>query len=188
MMRKILTLSLIASVSLSMTGCFAGRSSVVASQYASKPYDIYLNGRQVCKMASDDDCSFQTRGTRAGGHLEAYLDGQRVGSINIHRSISFASILWAPFTYLSSIWLYQAYPDEIEIRIDTYLLRGGSNSSDFDNGGSVWDRPVNIQKKTKKVSAPEESVEDAAPTAVRNGDSENAYEEPAAPKKSSVWD
>lgn len=188
MMRKILTLSLIASVSLSMTGCFAGRSSVVASQYASKPYDIYLNGRQVCKMASDDDCSFQTRGTRAGGHLEAYLDGQRVGSINIHRSISFASILWAPFTYLSSIWLYQAYPDEIEIPIDTYLLRGGSNSSDFDNGGSVWDRPVNIQKKTKKVSAPEESVEEAAPTAVRNGDSENAYEEPAAPKKSSVWD
>ena len=106
----------------------------------------------------------------------------------MHRSISFASILWAPFTYLSSIWLYQAYPDEIEIPIDTYLLRGGSNSSDFDNGGSVWDRPVNIQKKTKKVSAPEESVEDAAPTAVRNGDSENAYEEPAAPKKSSVWD
>ena len=74
-------------------------------------------------MSSEDDCSFQTRGTRAGGLLEAQLDGRVVGSTNIHREITMLSILFSPVTYLTSIWLYRAYPDEIEIPIDPYILR-----------------------------------------------------------------
>ena len=188
MKSKVISLLLLAAVSVNLTGCFAGRTSVVASQYASTPYDIYLNGKQVCKMGNDDDCSFQTRGTRAGGMLEAYLNGQRVGSTNIHREITMASILFAPFTYCLSIWLYKAYPDEIEIPIDTYLLRNGGNNEGFDNGGSVWDRPYNLPKKSKKVEAPvEEPTEENAPATVRDGATEDSSDEPA-PAQKSVWD
>ena len=78
MKTKILSILLLAAVSVNLTGCFAGRSSIVASQYGSKPYDIYLNGNPICRLGSDEDCTVQTRGTRAGGQLEAYMDGQRV--------------------------------------------------------------------------------------------------------------
>lgn len=112
-----------------------GRTTVRASHYSSKPYEIYLNGRQVCEMSSDDDCTFQTRGTRAGGELEAYLDGQKVGSIEIRRTISPLSILLAPFTDCLSLWLYRAYPDDIEIPIETYMNEVNGSTT------SVWDMP-----------------------------------------------
>ncbi|SIO01764.1 hypothetical protein SAMN05720758_1032 [Fibrobacter sp. UWB11] len=178
-------------MSLNLTGCFSGRTNVVATQYASRPYDIYLNGNLVCKMGNDDDCSFQTRGTRAGGILEAYLDGQRVGSIEVHRSMSFATLLWALPTYTLSLWLYQAYPDEIEIPIDTYVLRQDYKGNSTESV-SVWDRPYNTTKKAqKKVKQEETTPADVEePKAVR-GESAEPTEEPSyeetAPAKS-VWD
>ena len=196
MIRKTASILLIASVSLSLTGCFAGRSSVTASRYATRPYDVYLNGNHVCKLGADDDCSFQTRGTRAGGVLEAQLDGRVVGSTNIHREITMLSILFSPVTYFTSIWLYRAYPDEIEIPIDPYLMR------DSDNGNketvSVWDLPYSAKsskKAVKSVETPtEESVTEAdksdltsdEPRAVR-GEDAVPQEEPATVKRS-VWD
>jgi hypothetical protein len=191
MKTKVLPTLLLATLSLGMTGCFSGRTSVVASHYASKPYDIYLNGYFVCKMGGDYDCSFQTRGTTAGGILEAYLDDQRVGSIEVHRSMSFLSLLWAIPTYTLSLWLYQAYPDEIEIPIDTYVKRPSNSSETSETSVSVWDRPYTLPQKTKKTVKPVETapepVETEEPKAVRG---ENAApvetEEPASGK--SVWD
>jgi hypothetical protein len=190
MIRKVTSILLIASVSFCMTGCFSGRTSLTASHYASKPYDIYLNGYHVCKMGSDDDCSFQTRGTRAGGILEAQLDGQVVGSTNIHREITMLSILFTPVTYAMSIWLYRAYPDEIEIPIDPYIIK------DIDNGSkntvSVWDRPYNVSTKSKKkAQSVEESIDESAPQAVRDGATAGTDVETGdepTPVKKSVWD
>ena len=181
---KFLSFLLLATASISLTGCFSGRTSVTASHYDSRPYDIYLNGRQICRMSSDDDCSFQTRGTRAGGQLEAYLDGQRVGSIEVHRSISIATLLWAIPTYTAALWLYQAYPDEIEIPIDTYLIRNNNNSSNGETT-SVWDRPYNSTKKAKKVEKPVES--EAAPEQVDDAPYVETNDEPTAVRKS-IWD
>lgn len=185
---KVLSILLLALLSLSLTGCFAGRTSVMATQYASKPYDIYLNGNYICKMGDDSDCTIQTRGTSDGGVLEAYLDGQRVGAVAIHRSISFASILWMPLTYGLSLFVYKAYPDDIEIPIDIYALRSEHNSkSSFDESSvSVWDRPYNLpQKKAKKVeSVPAETDE---PIAVR-GEDANYSEDTAPAPRTSVWD
>ena len=184
MKTKVLAILLLASLSLSLTGCFAGRSSIVASQYASTPYDIYFNGNLLCKMGDDYDCSLQTRGTSNGGILEAYLDGRRVGAVAIHRSISLASILWMPLTYGLSIFTYKAYPSEIEIPIDTYVMRSDFNN---DNGKptSVWDRPYNSsQKKTVKSI---ESANTDEPQAVRGEDAD--YSEDTAPTpRTSVWD
>lgn len=147
-------------------------------------------------MSSDDDCSFQTRGTRAGGLLEARLNGRVVGSINIHREITMASILFSPFTYLTSIWLYKAYPDEIEIPIDPYIMR--DNESGNKETVSVWDLPYseNNSKKTVKPTetTTEESVKETdesglsseEPHAVR-GEDAVPQEEPGTVKRS-VWD
>jgi hypothetical protein len=186
MKTKILSILLLAAVSVNLTGCFAGRSSIVASQYGSKPYDIYLNGNPICRLGSDEDCTVQTRGTRAGGQLEAYMDGQRVGSVNIHREVTFMSILFMPVTYCLSFWLYKAYPDEIEIPIDSYVLRTGNNNSGFSNGGSVWDRPYTSSKKVEKTVKPVESVQE--PTEVESTyEDSNSEAEPTAVRKS-VWD
>lgn len=195
MIRKLAIFFLIASASLNLTGCFSGRTSVVASQYSSKPYDIYLNGRQVCRMGGDEECTFQTRGTRAGGLLEAYLDGQRVGSINIHRTVSFATILWAIPTYGAALFLYKAYPDEIEIPIDTYVLRNGNNNYGYSKqrenneySGSVWDRPFTT-KKTKKAEIPVSPTEtEVSPQeTVESNVTEATSSEPFSTKKS-IWD
>jgi hypothetical protein len=194
MKTRVLSILLLAFLSLSLTGCFSGRTSVIASQYASKPYDIYLNGNLVCRMGSDDDCTFQTRGTRAGGILEAYLDGQRVGSIEVHRSFSLLSLLWAYPTLSLSLWLYRAYPNEIEIPIDSYVLNSGYNnrSNSGEAAISVWDRPYKTTKKSQNKKAKQVETEPAEadePQAVRGQDAEPtaepSYEE--APAKS-VWD
>ncbi|SHK70350.1 hypothetical protein [Fibrobacter sp. UWB12] len=191
MKTRVLPILLLTSMSLNLTGCFSGRTNIVATQYASRPYDIYLNGYLVCKMGNDDDCSFQTRGTRAGGILEAYLDGQRVGSIEVHRSMSFATLLWALPTYTLSLWLYQAYPDEIEIPIDTYVLRQDYKGNSTESV-SVWDRPYNTTKKAQKKVKQEETIpaDVEEPKAVRGENAEPTEEpsyEEAAPAKS-VWD
>ena len=193
MKTKVFQILTIATLSLGLTGCFSGRTSVVATQYASRPYDLYLNGNLVCKLGSDDDCTFQTRGTTAGGQLEAYLDGQSVGAIEVHRGISFASILWIPLTYGMSLFLYKAYPDEIEIPIDSYVLRSGYRSDNGDSfgSGSVWDRPYSSTKKVKKTVKQVETapIDSDEPRAVRGQDAtpEEPVNEESAPAKS-VWD
>lgn len=196
MKTKILPTLFLATLSLGLTGCFSGRTSVVATQYASEPYDLYLNGNLVCKLGSDDDCSFQTRGTRAGGVLEAYLNGHRVGSIQIHRTMSFASLLWAVPTYTLSLWLYQAYPDEIEIPIDSYVMKATyEDGNSGESAVSVWDRPyMSSSKKAKNTVTQEEAasvpVDTEEPRAVRGEDAESNVEpvsEESTPAKS-VWD
>jgi len=144
-MKKILTIFVVAIFSMSMTGCFSGRTNVVASSYSSEPYDIYLNGKLLCSLGDDEECTFQTRGTRAGGRLEARLNDQKVGSIRIHRSITPLTVLWT-FIFIPSIWLYQAYPDEIEIPIDKRdLQRAKMGKAEFGSSTtseSVWDKPA----------------------------------------------
>lgn len=186
MKTKVLSILLLASLSLSLTGCFAGRTSIVASQYTSTPYDIYFNGNLLCKMSDESDCTIQTRGISNSGILEAYLDGQRVGAVAIHRSISLASILWMPLTYGLSIFVYKAYPDEIEIPIDSYVMRSNFNS-DTGKPTSVWDRPYNPTKKKTAKSIESVPADTDEPRAVRGEDAD--YSESTAPApKASVWD
>lgn len=186
MKTKVLSILLLASLSFSLTGCFSGRTSIVASQYASTPYDIYFNGNLLCKMSDNYDCSIATRGISNSGILEAYLDGQRVGVVAIHRSISLASILWMPLTYGLSIFVYKAYPDEIEIPIDNYVMRSNYNS-DTGKPKSVWDRPFDSSKKTTEKSLGSVPADTDEPRAVRGEDAD--YSESTAPApKASVWD
>ena len=180
-MAKIIPILLMASASLMMTGCFTGQSSISASNYSGAPYEIYANGKHICTMRSGNDCSIGTRGSSDPIYIEAFKDGTVVGSIRISRHVTPASILWVPFTYASSFWLYRAFPDDIEIPIDRNALKANSP----DDGISVWDKPYHPKKKdTEKPVVlqaednedltTEENVEEAEPTPVR--------------KKKSVWD
>ena len=167
-MAKIIPILLMASATLMMTGCFTGQSSIVASSYSGAPYEIYANGKHICTMNSDNSCSIKTRGASDPIYFEAFKDGNLVGSIRASRHVTPASILWVPFTYATSFWLYRAFPDELEIPIDKQALRNNSP----DDGISVWDKPYNSKKQEAELET-EENVEDTAPTPVR---------------KKSVWD
>jgi len=179
-MAKIIHTLLLASATLTLSGCFTGQTSITASQYTSKPYQIYINGKQYCQMSSGNDCTIQTRGTYNEIYIEAFLDGEKVGDLRTSRHVTLASILWMPFTYWSSYWLYRAFPEDIEIQINDRALRETLPEGQV----SVWDRPFNSKKLKKEKPivlqdednenlATEEDVEDAAPTPVR---------------KKSVWD
>lgn len=84
--------------------------------------------------------------------MEAVQGEEVVGTETVERSITLASILWMPFTYYTSIFLYRAYPDEIEINVvkdRTLPLKGKPAAvwKDEDlsaprNNGSVWEKPL----------------------------------------------
>lgn len=139
---------------LSLTGCFFGRSKIVVSDGGN--YDIYANDQYVCSTKKSD-CSLQQRGTSDPVRLEAVKDGTVYGETTTSRSITVASILWAPFTYYSSLFLYKAYPDEIYIYVgdrDRHKEGGVERYKNSDgewkteentsgsSSGSVWDKPL----------------------------------------------
>lgn len=87
--------------------------------------------------------------------FEAQKGETVVGQEVVSRDVTAATVLWMPFTYFLSIFLYQAYPDEIVIPVDPNMAPAGSSwgvqsatdpsaTSETTNatGGSVWDKPI----------------------------------------------
>ena len=129
-----------------LSGCYFGRSTIRTSDGGN--YDIYADGRYVC--STDGDCSITTRGAMGKTLFEAQKGETVAGQDIVSREITLASVLWMPFTYCLSLFIYQAYPDEIVIPInrDYVPSQGNAWQSDKQNpasnnaGGSVWDRPI----------------------------------------------
>lgn len=127
-----------------LAGCYFGRSTIRASDGGT--YDVYADGRYIC--STDEECSVTTRGAWGKVLFEAQKGSHVVGHDIVSREITAASVLWMPFTYFLSLFVYQAYPDEIVIPIDssaipvqqpTWQSESSENSS---VGGSVWEKPI----------------------------------------------
>ncbi|WP_405339943.1 hypothetical protein [Fibrobacter sp.] len=143
---------LVAFSAAMLSGCYFGRSTIRTSDGGS--YDIYADGRYVC--STDEDCSIGTRGAMGKTLFEAQKGETVVGQDIVAREITFASVIWMPFTYCLSLFVYQAYPDEIVIPIDqdkvaqtttswqpgTSTVPSASSETNNATGGSVWDKPI----------------------------------------------
>ena len=138
----------VAFIAVALSGCYFGRSSIRTADGGT--YDIYTNGRYIC--STDGDCSVTTRGAFGSTIFEAQKNGTTVGQTSVSREITLASVLWMPFTYCLSLFVYQAYPDEIVIPVDADKVPYSSGSpwranaqekpASENAGGSVWDRPI----------------------------------------------
>ena len=134
---------LVAFSAAMLSGCYFGRSTIRAS-----------DGRYVC--STDEDCSIGTRGAMGKTLFEAQKGETVVGQDIVAREITFASVIWMPFTYCLSLFVYQAYPDEIVIPVDQDKVPLAGNSWQAESspvpsasskttnttGGSVWDKPI----------------------------------------------
>ena len=145
---------LVALVATMLSGCYFGRSTIRTTDGGT--YDIYADGRYLC--STDEDCSISTRGGMGKTLFEAQKGETVVGQDIVSREITFASVIWMPFTYCLSLFVYQAYPDEIVIPIDPALVPANSGNSwqaessptpsatttrtTQSTGGSVWDKPI----------------------------------------------
>jgi hypothetical protein len=149
--QRIYRVAALALVTALLSGCYFGRTAIRTSDGGS--YDIYADGRYIC--STDDDCSVTTRGAMGKTMFEAQRGETVVGQDVVSREITFASVIWMPFTYFLSLFLYQAYPDEIVIPVDPSKAPAGSSwgvqsapapsaTSGTTNatGGSVWDKPI----------------------------------------------
>ena len=132
-----------------LTGCYFGRSEIKASDGGI--YDIYADSRYVC--STNGDCSVTTRGVMGNVSFRAQTGDKVVGHSSVPREVTVGSILWMPFTYCLSLFLYQALPDVIVIPIDEpsapvpYAPKWKSEEPDAsvssdDAGGSIWEKPL----------------------------------------------
>ena len=144
---------LVAFVAAMLSGCYFGRSTIRASDGGN--YDIYADGVYLC--STDEDCSVTTRGAFGNTLFEAQKGETVAGQRSVSRDVTFATVMWMPFTYCLSLFIYQAYPDEIVIPIDPAVAPVNSESSwqaessstsstttrtTESTGGSVWDKPI----------------------------------------------
>ena len=152
--KRISRIMLVAFTAAMLSGCYFGRSTIRASDGGR--YDIYADGSYLC--STGDDCSVTTRGIFGSTLFQAQQGDMVVGQRNLSRDVTLASILWMPFTCYLSVFIYQAYPDEIVIPVDQSLVpessrstwqtesspspTTSSGSSNVSGGGSVWDRPI----------------------------------------------
>lgn len=130
MVSRFLTLSLVV---LFLTGCWSGTTYVYTSNGAS--YDIYKvndTERQLVCLRGEP-CKLRTRGTPDQALLQAVDENNNVvGSLPIRRSITLASILWMPFSYCVSLFVYQAYDDDFMIYINAPIKTSSSWSVEVD--------------------------------------------------------
>ena len=143
---------LVAFTAAMLSGCYFGRSTIRTSDGGN--YDIYADGRYIC--STDGDCSITTRGAFGNTLFEAQKGETVVGQRSLSRDVTFASVIWMPFTYCLSLFIYQAYPDEIVIPVDqdkvplagnswqteSSSVPSGSSGATHTTGGSAWDKPI----------------------------------------------
>lgn len=146
---RVATLALVTAL---LSGCYFGRTTIRTTDDGI--YDIYADGRYLC--STDEECSITTRGAMGKTVFEAQKGETVVGQDVVSREVTAATFLWMPFTYFLSVFLYQAYPDEIVIPVDPSVVPMASDSwsaksapvpsatSQTTNttGGSVWDKPI----------------------------------------------
>lgn len=143
---RICGIMLVALVATMLSGCYFGRSTIRTTDGGT--YDIYADGRYLC--STDEDCSISTRGGMGKTLFEAQKGDHVVGQDIVSREITAATVLWMPFTYCLSLFLYQAYPDEIVIPVESGsapLMQESWQSESSGTpapsvGGSVWDKPI----------------------------------------------
>jgi hypothetical protein len=150
--QRIYRVAALALVTALLSGCYFGRTAIRTSDGGT--YDIYADGRYLC--STDEECSITTRGAMGKTVFEAQKGETVVGQDVVSREVTAATFLWMPFTYFLSVFLYQAYPDEIVIPVDPSVVPMASDSwgaksapvpsatSQTTNttGGSVWDKPI----------------------------------------------
>lgn len=130
---------------LSLSGCYLNRTTISVTD--GRDYKIYGDGELLCE--SSQDCKIAQRGTPRTMELEAVKGNTVVGRTSIKREITTASVMWGFFTYFTTLYLYQAYPDNVFIPIDydneivnrKVRETGGSdwNTSPYKAQGSSWD-------------------------------------------------
>ena len=157
--------------SLSLCGCFAGRTKIAAAD--GRSYEVYGNGALLCE--SSQDCKITQRGSPHTIDLELVKNGKIVGSKSIRREMTTASVLWGFCTYFASLYLYQAYPDEVFIPINyreyseadsPSVQKSSWDTSLLSERESVWDKgpsPSKSEASAEPATEPEAPAEPPAP-------------------------
>lgn len=161
---RTIPLLLVSLLALTLSGCYLSRTTIATTD--GRDYQIYGNGVLLCENSTD--CKIGQRGTPNTLDLEAVKGGTVVGRKTIKREITSASVFWGFFTYFTTLYLYQAYPDNVYIPIDynnrevsnLVQKQGPSNdwnTSPYKSQGSSWDAPMQQQ------AAPNTDYHEAAP-------------------------
>lgn len=165
-------------LALSLSGCYFSRTSIHTTDGGS--YQIYGNGELLCE--DSQDCKIQQRGAPRTLELEAVKNGNVVGKTTTKREITTASVVWGFFTYFVTLYVYEAYPDEVFIPLDysnptvnaqlqyNNGFAGGDawNNSPFESRGSSWNNG----------EGQPQAVRQGQPQAVRQGQAQPANPEP----------
>lgn len=161
---RIAAITIISVAAFSLSGCYLSRTHLHTTD--GKSYEIYGNGVLLCE--DSQDCSIAQCGTPYIMELEAVKNGTVVGKKTIRRHITAESVLWGFATYFTSLYLYQAYPKNVNIPIDNNSdgvadsSASGTqafdwNRSPFENENSSWNgdsQPADVPEKAP--AAPEQ--------------------------------
>jgi hypothetical protein len=155
---------------LALSGCYFSRTHVHTTD--GKSYQIYGDGVLLCE--DSQDCHIPKRGTPHTLELEAVKNGNVVGRTSTKREITTSSVFWGFFTYFVTLYVYQAYPDDVYIPLDysnpvvneqaRYNNNGGFaggdtwNSSPFQSGGSAWDNGTSAPQAVRQEQQPPPST------------------------------
>lgn len=147
-------------VVLLFTGCWSGRTGIYTSD--GQAYTIYkiADGKQEYVCSNGEPCEIKKRGAPEHSELRA-IDSQNntVGTANISRNVTMASILWMPFTYCLSAYFYQAYDESVMIYISKPATEESTWSVEVDektNKGKIVfeeDKEEERRQKTDKKDA-----------------------------------
>ena len=118
-----------------LSGCYFGQTHIHSN--APGQFEVYGNGELLCENGQYD-CKISQRGGPQTLELVVVKDDVAIGHTQIKREITAASVFWMFFTYFTSLYLYQAYPDEAFIFVDDTKIK--KTSSFGNNGSSNWDK------------------------------------------------
>lgn len=153
---------------LCLCGCFLSQTKIMATD--GRSYEVYGNGALLCD--DSQDCKIGQRGSPSTLDLELVKNGKVVGNTTIRREITTASVLWGFCTYFTSLYLYQAYPNEVYIPIyyGGYAVKDDSDphkaswdTSPLSKSESVWDKGPSSSAKETPAANPPAAAEPAAP-------------------------
>ncbi len=151
-------------LALSLSGCYLSQTHIQTTD--GRSYQVYGDGILLCE--DSQDCKIPQRGTPHTLELEAVKNGNVVGRTSIQREITTSSILWGFLTYFVTLYVYEAYPDQVYIPLDYSNpivneqgkynggFAGGDawNTSPFQSNGSAWDNGTNEPKAVRQEQIP----------------------------------
>jgi hypothetical protein len=100
--------------------------------------DIYVNN----KFKGRGNATITRVGPPEKSNIEAKYDGHVVGSIVIHRKITFVTCLVGLYTYGIGFFLTWKYPELVIIPVEDF-----QNVKSFDKNKSIWELPPGEWKK-----------------------------------------